>query len=139
MYPTIKPNSYLIVNKIPYLTGTPSYGDIIVFTASIYTDGGEGKKLIKRIIGLGGDTIEIKNGIVYRNGTPLEEDYINKKTTMGDMEKVTVSENCVFVMGDNRAVSLDSRDSAIGEIPMKDIIGRADLRLLPLNEIGVMP
>lgn len=138
MYPTIQPYSYLIVNKVPYLTGTPYYGDIIVFSADIYTEEGEGKNLIKRVIGLAGDRLEIKGGVVYRNGDAIEEDYIYGGTTPGDMNLVTVSENCVFVMGDNRPTSLDSRDSAIGEIPLKDIMGRVDLRLFPLNEIGVI-
>jgi signal peptidase I len=138
MYPTIRPYSYLIINKLPYITGKPDYGDIIVFTTNIYTEEGEGKNLIKRVIGLEGDTLEIKGGIVYRNGYPIEEDYIYGGVTPGEMELITVSENCVFVMGENRSSSLDSRDSAIGEIPLKDIMGRVDLRLFPLDEIGVI-
>lgn len=138
MYPTIKPNNYLIVNKIPYITGRPSYGDIIVFSADIYTEEAEGKNLIKRVIGLPGDTIEIRNGTVYRNGEALVEDYIYGGTTPGEMDMVTVEENCVFVMGDNRPTSLDSRDSAIGQIPLEDIMGRADLRLFPFDQIGVI-
>ena len=138
MYPTIQPNSYLIVNKVPYLTGEPVYGDIIVFTANIYTEEGEGKHLIKRVIGLAGDTLEIKGGIVYRNGKALEEDYIYGDTTPGEMQMITVSENYIFVMGDNRPSSLDSRDSAIGQIPIKDIMGRVDLRLFPFDQIGVI-
>ncbi|MDD2216346.1 MAG: signal peptidase I [Eubacteriales bacterium] len=138
MYPTIKPNSLLLINKVPYLVGKPDYGDIVVFSAQVYTDEGEGKKLIKRIVGMEGDTIEIKKGIVYRNGKPLKEDYINGSITPGNMEAMIVSPNCIFVMGDNRGASLDSRDSAIGEIHLKDIVGRADLRLFPFDEIGVL-
>ena len=138
MYPTIEPYNYLIINKIPYLTGKPDYGDIIVFTANIYTEEAEGKNLIKRVIGLEGDTIEIKGGKVYRNGEALVEDYIFGDKTPGEMEKITVEENCVFVMGDNRPNSLDSRDSAIGQIALEDIMGRADLRLFPFDRIGVL-
>ena len=138
MYPTIEPYNYLIVNKIPYLTGKPSYGDIVVFTANIYSEEGEGKYLIKRVIGLPGDTVEIKGGVVYRDGKALKEDYIYGDTTPGEMEMVTVSADCIFVMGDNRPTSLDSRDPAIGQIPIEDIMGRADLRLFPFDEIGVL-
>ncbi len=138
MYPSIKPDSYLIVNKIPYLMDVPDYGDIIVFNTNIFSEESEGKNLIKRVIGIGGDTIEIRDGTVYRNGKALVEEYINGKSTPGDMDKVVVSENCVFVMGDNREVSLDSRDEALGEILLRDIIGRVDLRLYPFNEIGVI-
>ncbi len=68
MFPTIQPNNYLIVNKIPYLAGDPSHGDIVVFEANIYDDNGDSMDLIKRIIGLEGDVIEVKDGVVYRNG-----------------------------------------------------------------------
>ncbi|HHU18205.1 MAG TPA: signal peptidase I, partial [Clostridiales bacterium] len=64
MYPTIEPYNYLIVNRIPYITGKPSHGDIIVFKAHVYSDTGEEKDLIKRIIGVEGDVIEIKDGVV---------------------------------------------------------------------------
>lgn len=138
MYPSIKPESYLIVNKIPYLVDGPDYGDIIVFTANIYSEESEGRNLIKRVIGLEGDAIEIREGTVYRNGRALTEDYVNGGVTPGEMEKVVVSQNCVFVMGDNRGISMDSRDEAVGEIPLSDIVGRVDLRLYPFDEIGVI-
>lgn len=138
MYPSIKPESYLIVNKIPYLLDSPDYGDIIVFSTNLFSEEPEGRYLIKRVIGLGGDTIEIHDGIVYRNGRALTEDYINGGITPGDMSQVKVSADCVFVMGDNRGVSLDSREKALGEIRFEDIVGRVDLRLYPFDEIGVI-
>ena len=138
MYPTIEPQSYLIVNKIPYLTGTPAHGDIVVFNSHTYTDDGQEKDLIKRVIGIEGDTIEVKDNVVYRNGVPLEEGYTNDGVTPGNMEPVTVSENCIFVMGDNRARSQDSRDPSIGEIQLEDVMGRVDLRLYPFDQIGLI-
>lgn len=138
MYPTIEPYNYLIVNKIPYITGEPSHGDIVVFKAHIYTDNGEEKDLIKRVIGVEGDVIEIKDDIVYRNGEALTEDYIYGGVTPGDMQPVTVDEGYIFVMGDNRPNSLDSRDPSIGEIAVADILGRVDLRLFPFNQIGLI-
>ena len=138
MYPTIEPYNYLIVNKIPYITGAPNHGDIVVFKAHIYTDNGEEKDLIKRIIGLEGDIIEVKDGIVYRNGEALTEDYIYGGVTPGDMPPITVDEGYIFVMGDNRPNSLDSRDPSIGEIAVADILGRVDIRLFPFDEIGLI-
>jgi signal peptidase I len=136
MYPTIEPYNYLIVNKLPYLTGDPSHGDIVVFKAHIYSDNGEAKDLIKRVIGIAGDKIEVKGGIVYRNGEALKEDYIYGGETPGDMEPFTVDDGYIFVMGDNRPNSLDSRDPSIGEIAVSDILGRVDIRLFPFDEIG---
>ncbi len=138
MYPTIQPNNYLIINKIPYMQGTPEYGDIIVFEADIAYDDGDEKDLIKRVIGLPGDEIEVSDGIVYRNGEPLVEPYIFGGETPGEMSAVTVSDGHIFVMGDNRPVSLDSRDPSLGEIPVEDVMGKASLRLFPFDEIGTL-
>lgn len=138
MYPTIQPNNYLIINKIPYITGAPHHDDIIVFKAHIYTENGEEKDLIKRVIGIAGDTLEIKDGFVYRNGEVLTESYLDEGITSGDMAPVTIEEGYIFVMGDNRPNSLDSRDPSIGKIAISDILGRADLRLYPFNEVGLM-
>lgn len=136
MYPTIEPYNYLIVNKLPYLTGEPERGDIIVFKVHIYSDNGEEKDLIKRVIGIAGDVIEIRDGVVYRNGKALKEDYIYGGITPGDMAPITVDEGYIFVMGDNRPNSMDSRDPGIGEIAVSDILGRVDLRLYPFSKIG---
>ena len=116
----------------------PEYGDIIVFDAAIYTAEGEGKKLIKRVIGLPGDVLEIKGGLVYRNGKALQEEYVYGQLTPGEMIPTTVSKGCIFVMGDNRPTSLDSRDPAIGQVPLADIMGRVDLRLYPFDQIGAI-
>lgn len=138
MYPTIQPNNYLIVNKIPYLAGEPQHGDIIVFKAHIYTENGEEKDLIKRVIGVAGDTLEIKDGFVYRNGEKLTEGYLAEGISSGNMAPVKVQEGCIFVMGDNRPNSMDSRDPAIGQVSIADILGRADLRLFPFKEVGLV-
>ena len=136
MYPTIEPYNYLIVNKLPYLAGDPSHGDIVVFKAHIYSDNGEEKDLIKRVIGVAGDVIEVKDGVVYRNNEPLDETYINGGVTPGDMAPFTVDDGYIFVMGDNRPNSLDSRDPSIGEIAVSSILGRVDIRLFPFDEVG---
>lgn len=138
MYPTIEPYNYLIVNKLPYIAGAPEHGDIIVFKAHIYTDDGEEKDLIKRVIGLEGDIIEVKDGTVYRNNEALTEGYIYGGVTPGDMTPFQVDEGYIFVMGDNRPNSLDSRDPIIGEVAISDILGRVDLRLFPFDQIGLI-
>lgn len=138
MYPTIEPYNYLIINKFPYITGEPRHGDIVVFKAHIYSGQGEEKDLIKRVIGVAGDVIEIKDGVVYRNGEALKEDYIYGGVTPGDMAPVTIDEGYLFVMGDNRPNSMDSRDPSIGEVAVADILGRADIRLYPFDEMGLI-
>ncbi len=138
MYPTIQPNSYMIVNKIPYIKGMPAHGDIIVFKAHIYMENGEEKDLIKRVIGIAGDRISVSDGIVYRNGKALEEDYIYGGVTPGEMDETIVEKNCIFVMGDNRGNSLDSRDPSIGQVAIKDILGKVVLRLYPFDEVGFL-
>lgn len=138
MYPTISPYSYIIVNKVPYLFSMPDYDEIIVFNSNIATRGGEGKRLIKRVIGVGGDLIEIKDGYVYRNEEKLEEGYLSEKGESGEMESLLILENHVFVMGDNRPISLDSRDSAIGQVAVENILGRAGFRLFPFKQIGAI-
>ena len=138
MYPTIQPYNYLIVSKLPYISGEPSHGDIVVFKAHIYSENGDKKDLIKRVIGVAGDVIEVKDDAVYRNGEALLEDYVNGGLTPGEMAPFTVDEGYIFVMGDNRPNSMDSRDPGIGEIPVADVLGKVDLRLFPLDEIGLI-
>lgn len=138
MYPTIEPNNYLIINKIPYMQGAPGYGDIIVFKAHIASEGGAEKDLIKRVIGLPGDTIEVRSDVVYRDGKALVEPYVYGGATPGNMAPVTVSKGHLFVMGDNRPVSLDSRDPNLGQIAISSVLGQAAVRLYPFNEIGIV-
>lgn len=138
MYPTIEEYDYLIINRMPYITKEPEYGDIVVFKTNQLTVDGEKKDLIKRVIGLSGDTIEIINGIVYRNGKALDEPYINGGRTPGEMEAFEIHEGKIFVMGDNRPNSLDSRDSRVGEVPMSNIRGKVVIRLFPFDKIGTL-
>ncbi len=138
MYPTIKQYDYLIINKITYKINQPRHGDIVVFKSELLTEGGKKKQLIKRIIGIPGDTMEIKDGVVYRNGEPLKEDFINGDFTPGEMTSVTVPEGEYFLMGDNRPNSLDSRSQQVGMVSKDRIIGKAFLRLFPFNKIGFL-
>lgn len=129
MVPTLENGQRLVISKIAYEVGSPDYGDIVILKHNQNVD------YVKRIIGKGGDTIEIKNQVVYRNGTPLDEPYVNEGS-YDDFSKVTVPEGCYFVMGDNRSVSLDSRYASVGFIEEKDIIGKVIFRFWPLSDFG---
>ena len=81
--------------------------------------------------------MEIKEGDVYINGELLQEEYVAEQGLSGEMEAVTVPEGRLFVMGDNRGVSLDSRSEAVGTIDMDAIVGKVVIRLYPFSEIKV--
>ena len=134
MEPTLYENNYLFVNKLAYVTKDhPDYGDIVIFNSDVKKDDGSGNKiLIKRVIGVENDVMSIYDGNVYRNGVQLEG------YTTGELYDYVVPENEVFVMGDNRSVSLDSRSAEVGAVSEDDIIGKAYFRLYPFSEIGLL-
>ena len=139
MYPTIKENDYVIVYKLAYkLGGEPEYHDVVVFESDLYLDETHNKMLIKRVIGAPGDTLRIEDGAVYLNGTLLEEDYINPNDSRTNMEEFTVPEGKLFVMGDNRNNSVDSRDERVGFVDMDRVMGKVVFRLYPFNSIGLL-
>ena len=135
MATTLNENDRVVVLCAGY---EPKHGDVIV--ADSYTD--YGKPLVKRIIAMEGDTVDIdfSTGKVIVNGETLSEPYISTATT--DRHDVsfplTVDEGCVFVLGDNRSVSLDSRSSEIGLIDVRNILGKAVLRIYPFKEFGAV-
>ena len=120
MEPTYHEGNFLIVDKMYYKNHEPQYNDVIVID---YVDGENNSTLIiKRIIGLGGDHIEVKDNYLYRNGELVVEDYVKGDIQMEDFS-IDVLENTVFVLGDNRNNSLDSR--ALGYFDLKkDVIGK---------------
>ena len=140
MEPTLYENNYLFINKMAYIKAEhPDYGDIIVFKSNIDKDDGNGKKLlIKRVIGVENDVIDIHDGMVYRNGTALDESYTLDGITSGNVDNYLVPEDCVFVMGDNRGISLDSRSSEVGAVEEDSIVGKAFVRLYPFDEITLL-
>lgn len=131
MEPNLHDNQRLIIEKISYRFHPPERGDIIVLRPPHRAT----VPLIKRVIGLPGETVEVRDGRVYINGQPLEEDYIHQPTT-GVMGPELVPEEHVFVLGDNRGASNDSR--AFGMVPFSDIIGKAWFRYWPPSDIGLI-
>jgi len=134
MLPTLQNNDWLIVTEIK---GKPQRGDIIVSCQpNVYNE-----QLIKRVIAVAGDTIDIdfSTGSVYLNGELYNEPYINEGTFTGfDVDfPLTVNEGCVFVMGDNRNNSLDSRSSSIGLIKEEYILGKARVRFFPPGDTNI--
>ena len=97
---------------------------------------GKKKLLIKRVIAKGGDTIAIADGNVYRNGELLDEPYTKDGYTNGGLDETVVPEGELFLMGDNRVVSVDSRSKEVGFVSEDLVIGKAVLRLFPFNKIG---
>ncbi len=129
----------LIVDKISYRFRDPERYEIIVFPYKYQ----ENTYYIKRIIGLPGETIQVKEGEVYVNGELLGEHYGIEKIEVGKEgiaeEPITLGEEEYFVMGDNRNHSSDSRDPSVGILTKDDLIGRAWVRIWPLDNIGVIP
>ena len=157
MDPTLADGQRLIVTRLGY---KPQNGDIIILDSTYkkretYFDQqnitginktikgfslpAEYKKkyYVKRIIATEGQTVEITGGEVYVDDVKLDEQYIQGSTYAADYDyKITVEEGCVFVMGDNREHSSDSRDPRLGQVPVKSILGKAQLRVFPFSEFG---
>ncbi len=137
MYPTFDSGDYLIVDQLSYHLGEPKRGDVVVFR---YPND-EKVFYIKRMIGLPGETVHIKEGVTSvtkTDGTTitLDESYVVSEDATYTLDR-SLGEGQFFVMGDNRPKSSDSR--TWGVLPKKDLMGRAYLRLLPVGEIGVLP
>lgn len=144
MLDTLQSNNYLFVNKMAYkFKDHPKRGDIIVFRSELINDqDGSKKLLIKRVIGVEGDVISFEDDAVYRNGKLLEEDYIYVEEpafrNYPNGSEFVVGEDEIFVMGDHRSVSWDSRSEDVGMVPEDKVVGKAFIRLFPFNEIGFL-
>lgn len=136
MMPTLRHRDWLVISDMFY---EPEYGDIVVLSKNSFLGG---KMIVKRVIATENQEIDIdfENGIVYIDGEAIDEPYIADKTHRSiDMTfPVTVPEDCVFVMGDNRNHSSDSRDSSLGMVHESNILGRLLLRIWPLSGFGIV-
>jgi signal peptidase I len=137
MEPTLNVGDRVLVNKLSYKLHDVHRGDVVVFERPPGTSTGEDgeiKDLIKRVVAIGGDTIEGRQGDVYVNGEVIDEDYLEPGTPTDNLPLMTIPEGHVFVMGDNRTNSEDSR--IFGPIDEDVIVGRAFIRVLPITDIG---
>lgn len=166
MYPTLHNNDRLIVTKLGYkpqqgdiIVLDSTYKNRMAYYADLEASTGETynffeklinynslpenlkrKYYVKRIIALPGQTVNIVNGKVLVDGAELEEPYYDGITTITDPTvsyPVTVEDDMVFVMGDNRPNSQDSRSSVLGQVPIDAIMGKSQLRILPLSSFGL--
>lgn len=134
MSPTIRHGDRILVNKLAYGNKEPDRGDIVAFNV-------EGRRIfVKRVVGLPGDLIEVRNGVLYRDGKRIaNEPYVKfhpKVRGRRSYRPHTIQSGRLFVMGDNRAASVDSRD--FGPIPDRTVIGKAVLIYFPLSRAKIM-
>ena len=136
MFPTLNNGDKVLVSDLFY---EPARGDIVVFKKDSYDDN---KALVKRVVAVAGDVVNIdfERGVVYVNGEALEEDYIDVLTTtkIDFIGPQTVPDNCLFVMGDNRNASTDSRDKRIGMVDKRLVIGKVLLVIYPFSSFGTV-
>ena len=144
MVPTLQVQDRVLVNKLSYRLGPVDRGDVVVFERPENVSG-DIKDLIKRVVAVEGDTIESQGNTLYVNGQPLREPYVNY-VRVGDVmtqaigaavEKQTIPDGKVYVMGDNRTNSTDSR-FALGPVDEDAIIGRAFVKIWPLGSLGLL-
>ena len=136
MYTTLVDGDYLLLlGNLFYQQ--PEHGDIVVISKKTFDNG---SPIVKRVIATEGQSVDIdfENGIVYVDGVALDEPYINCLTTMneGNTFPQTVDDDCIFVLGDNRGVSRDSRDPIIGQIDKREVLGKAIFLLVPGTSHG---
>ena len=138
MYPTLVDKDYLVLES-NFLYRDAKQGDIVVLYTPPFSENDE--LLVKRVIAVEGQEVNIDfaNGLVYVDGEVIEEAYINEATQkkLDFIGPQTVPEGCVFVMGDNRNASTDSRDKRIGMVDERLIIGKVYMVIYPLSEFGV--
>ena len=124
MLPSYSEGETVFVNRISYRNSDPKRGEVNLLPNEVYAVTGEGKVMMKRVIAVSGDVVLITGGKVYVNNKPLTEKYTFTEATSGEMDQVKVDAGHVFVLGDNRAASTDSRDEAVGLVRIDDILGK---------------
>jgi signal peptidase I len=130
MAPTLRPGDSVLVNKVAYRFGDPRRRDVVVFRRPRSSE-----LMLKRIVGVGGDRVGVEDGVLFVNGRAVREPFVDRRLVDSVyFGPVRVPPDAVFVMGDLRSNSLDSR--AFGAVPRGGILGRVDLRIWPLREAG---
>ena len=137
---TLEPDQYVLVDKLTPRVAPYRRGDIVIFAPPDAWARDDGTPYVKRVIGLPGDDVELRDGAVWVNGIRLDEPYVYEGQTtdpLSDRTRWTVGPEALFVLGDHRGNSQDSR--AFGEVPIDHIIGRAWLRYWPFQDFGILP
>ncbi|MDO4523388.1 MAG: signal peptidase I [Eubacteriales bacterium] len=136
MLPTMQEGDTLLIDKLTYRFRRPKRFEIVVFPYQYR----ENTYYIKRIIGLPGETIRIEDGVIYINGSALQEHFGNARIREAGLagKEMTLGRDEYFVLGDNRNFSLDSREPSVGNVKAKEIVGRAAFCLFPLERFGVL-
>lgn len=129
---TLLEKDYILVNELQYVFAKPARGDVAVFHPPD-TYKGDKEDLIKRVVGIEGDLIAVKDGKLWRNGEPIDEPYI-KEEIAADFPETRVPKGHCFMMGDNRNDSFDSR--YWGPVPLKNYVGKAEFIFLPPQRAG---
>jgi signal peptidase I len=130
MTPTLRPGDHVIVNKLAYRFGDPRRGDLVVFHARA-----SGDLMLKRVVAVGGDRVGLEDGVLHVNGHAVREPFVDHRLVDSVyFGPVRVPSGAVFVMGDQRSDSLDSR--AFGPVPRRRLVGRVDVRIWPPAEVG---
>ena len=146
MQHTLEPEQYVLVDKLTPRFDTYKRGDIVVFTPPEDWVQEDNTPFIKRVIGLGGDTVDIRDGNVYINDIQIDEQYLYAEppsappqptTVQGDQHSWVIADGDLFLMGDHRSNSEDSR--TFGPVGVSQVIGRAWLRYWPLDTFGILP
>nr|WP_163970891.1 signal peptidase I [Oceanobacillus halotolerans] len=131
MNPTLENGERVVFNKFVYLVGEPERGDIVIIQRPT-------KNYVKRVIALPGETIKMEDHLLYINGEKYQQHFINEKAQFrtGNFGPIQIPEGNYFVMGDNRAISKDSRNG-LGLIEEDDIIGRSEFIFFPFDQWGI--
>lgn len=140
MLDTLQNGDYLFVEKLTYAVNEPKIGDIVIcyYPDSYYQFRNKDyRSRVKRVVAVAGDTVETKNGALYVNGEMVDEPYLseNRRETTGVETAITIAGGEVYVLGDNRSNSNDSRNALVGPIPLERIVGKAHFILFPFDHL----
>lgn len=132
MLPTLRDGDKLILEKVTYYLRDPKADDVVVFKYPSDPT----QKFIKRVVAVAGQSVMIDDNKLFIDGVAQDEPYINEHLMSGHLDKVIVPKNTIFVLGDNRNDSRDSRYPDVGFVNLDLVVGKAAFRIYPLNKIG---
>lgn len=134
MIPTLQDRERMLVTRSTYRLRMPMRGEVVV---THYPDPDDPENYVKRVVGLPGDTVEIADGTLYVNGQAVDEPYLGEPMNR-DFEQITVPDGCVFVLGDNRNISRDSRYADVGPVPLNRLLGEVHAVVWPLSQMRMI-